>query len=154
MTSAQGSGTPPGLVLDGQRFFENETFGGNGRTCLTCHSKDTGTVSPEDAQKRFEKDPNDVLFRHDGSDNGHGGGVSRMLADATVLVTIKAAGAIVDHAQAAAPPMSVRQAIAAFQKTNGFFTSPELRRFALERGPAPTLPEGRTESEKRGRRFF
>ena len=201
MTSAQGSGTAPGLVLDGKRLFENETFGGNGRTCLTCHSKDTGTVSPEDAQKRFAKDPNDVLFRHDGSDDGHGGGVSRMLADATVLVTInlhpnvsladdptartitlrrgilttlntpalddvlmvdgrqpslesQAAGAIADHAQGAAQPLSVRHAIAEFQKTNGFFTSPVLRRFALERGPAPTLPEGRTASEKRGRRFF
>jgi len=203
MTSAQGqgSGAGPGQALDGKRLFEDETFGGNGRTCRTCHSKDTGTVSPEDAQKRFAQDPNDVLFRHDGSDDGHGHGVSRMLADATVLVTInlhdnvslgddptartvtlrrgilttlntpalddvlmvdgrqpslesQAAGAIADHAQAAAQPLSVRHAIAEFQKTNGFFTSPVLRRFALERGPAPDLPEGRTQSEKRGRRFF
>ena len=201
VTSAQGTGAGPGLVLDGKRFFENETFGGNGRTCLTCHSKDTGTVSPADAQKRFEQNPNDPLFLHDGSDDGLGHGVSRMLADATVLVTInlhpnvsladdpdartvtlrrgilttlntpaldpqlmvdgrqpsleaQAAGAIADHAQAAAPPLSVLQSIAAFQKTNGFFTSPELRRFALEYGPAPGLPEGHTESEKRGRRFF
>lgn len=94
VTSAQGpskpgSGAGPGQVLDGERNFEDETFGGNGRTCLTCHSKDTGTVSPEDAQKRFAKDHNDPLFRHDGSDNGLGQGVSRMLTDATVLVTIK-----------------------------------------------------------------
>jgi len=206
VTSAQGpgpqkSGSPPGQVLDGKRNFEEETFGGNGRTCRTCHSKDTGTTSPEDAQKRFAQNPNDPLFRHDGSDDGLGTGVSRMLADATVLVTIRlhdnvslgddptartvtlrrailttlntpalddvfmvdgrqpslesqAAGAIHDHAQAGKPSDAVLHSIAEFQKTNGFFSSPELRRFALERGPAPGLPEGRTESEKRGRRFF
>src|SRR5436190_20494394 len=30
--------------LEGQRLFERETFGGNGRTCETCHSRETGTV--------------------------------------------------------------------------------------------------------------
>ena len=29
----------------GMHLFERETFGGNGRTCLTCHSRQTGTVS-------------------------------------------------------------------------------------------------------------
>ena len=38
--------------LEGQRFFEEETFGGNGRTCATCHSPETGTFSPADAQAR------------------------------------------------------------------------------------------------------
>ena len=37
------------VVKDGQQLFERETFGGNGRTCLTCHSRDTGTISPQDA---------------------------------------------------------------------------------------------------------
>src|SRR5262245_779937 len=53
---------------EGQRLFEEETFGGNGRTCLTCHSRKTGTVSPRDAQKRFQANANDPLFLHDGSD--------------------------------------------------------------------------------------
>ena len=75
-------------VETGRRLFERETFGGNGRTCLTCHSRDTGTVSPADAQQRFTRNPNDPLFRGDGSDDGAGHGVSRMLADATVLVRI------------------------------------------------------------------
>ena len=57
VTSANGSGGPPGLVLEGKRLFERGTFGGNGRTCETCHSAGTGTVSPEDAQKRFEAEP-------------------------------------------------------------------------------------------------
>ena len=68
--SENGAGAPPGQVLEGKRLFEHETFGGNGRTCQTCHSAATGTVSPEDAQKRFEQDPNDPLFLHDGSDDG------------------------------------------------------------------------------------
>jgi len=72
----------------GRRLFERETFGGNGRTCVTCHSRRTGTVSPEDARDRFAQDPGDPLFRGDGSDDGDGNGVERMLADATVLVRV------------------------------------------------------------------
>ena len=199
--ASTGSGAGPGQMLEGQRLFQQETFGGNGRTCETCHSQATGTVSPEDAQKRFAKDPNDPLFVHDGSDDGQGKGTSRMRRDATVLMTIEmaknvqladdpsaktvvllrgipttlntpaldevlmvdgrqptlerqATGAIQDHAQGAVPSIAGLQAIAAFQKTNAFFSSPEIRRFALERGAAPVLPQGLTESEKRGRIFF
>ncbi|MGQ0593656.1 MAG: hypothetical protein ACT4QB_13705 [Gammaproteobacteria bacterium] len=74
--------------VSGRRLFERETFGGNGRTCLTCHGRETGTVSPADAQERFLADPADPLFRGDGSDDGKGNGVTRMLADATVLMNI------------------------------------------------------------------
>jgi cytochrome c peroxidase len=45
------------------------------------------------------------------------------------------------------------QRIADFEKTTEFFSSRVLRRFARG-GPPPQLPEGYTESEKRGRRFF
>jgi cytochrome c peroxidase len=86
VTSAAGPGSAPSK--DGRRLFEVDTFGGNGRTCRTCHSAETGTVSPRDAAMRLKKNPNDPLFVHDGSDDGLGNGVSRMLADATVLVTI------------------------------------------------------------------
>jgi hypothetical protein len=72
----------------GKRLFDQETFGGNGRTCLTCHSRETGTVSPEDAQRRFAENPADPLFLHDGSDDGLGNGVLRMLSDATILMKI------------------------------------------------------------------
>lgn len=72
----------------GRRLFEDETFGGNGRTCLTCHSRDTGTVSPGDALTRLAANPADPLFIADGSDDGAGHGNTRMLADATVLVRI------------------------------------------------------------------
>jgi hypothetical protein len=70
---------------DGKHLFERETFGGNGRTCLTCHSHTTGTVSPLDARMRHAADPRDPLFVHDGSDDGQGNGVTRMLSDATIL---------------------------------------------------------------------
>ena len=77
-----------GHAAKGRRLFERETFGGNGRTCLTCHSRETGTVSPEDALERFDDDPDDPLFLHDGSDDGAGSGVTRILTDATILVQI------------------------------------------------------------------
>lgn len=199
--SVQGASDDRSRPVAGRRLFERATFGGNGRTCRTCHGEDTGTVSPEDAQRRFRKDPADPLFTHDGSDDGLGNGVSRMLSDATVLMTIplapnvrladdpaarsvvvrrgipttlntpaldpvlmldgrqptleaQAAGAIVDHAQGVVPPASDLNALAAFQKTAGFFSSPALRRFASGHGAAPELPAGRTASERRGRRFF
>ncbi len=84
----EAQGNSVGHRQDGKRLFERETFGGNGRTCLTCHSRDTGTVSPADALARFQKNPRDPLFLHDGSDDGQGNGVSRMLQDATILITI------------------------------------------------------------------
>src|SRR5437868_4169863 len=86
--AAWAQGNSVGHSQDGKRLFERETFGGNGRTCLTCHSSDTGTVSPQDAQRRFYQSGNDPLFLHDGSDDGKGNGVSRMLKNATILVEI------------------------------------------------------------------
>src|SRR4051812_26639435 len=202
VTSASGpAGAGPGSALEGKRLFEQATFGGNGRTCATCHTAATGTVSPEDAQKRFRRDPGDPLFLHDGSDDGLGHGVTRMLTDATVLINVplgpgvqladdptattvrlrrgipttlntpaldpelmldgrqpsleaQAMGAIHDHAQGVVPPMAQLHAIAEFERTNAFFSSPAMRRFALEKAPAPGLPEGQSDSEKRGRRFF
>jgi cytochrome c peroxidase len=198
--SAHGPDADPGRAPNGRRLFEHETFGGNGRTCQTCHSDETGTVSPEDARKRFRMDRHDPLFLHDGSDDGLGHGVRRMLADATVLVTVplaanvtladdqdartvtvpraipttlntpaldqvlmldgrqtslesQATGAILDHAQGVGPSFAEVHAIAEFQKTRPFFSSPELWRFARG-GAAPQLPQGRTASERRGRRFF
>jgi len=188
-------------VQDGKKLFEEETFGGNGRTCRTCHSRTTGTTSPQDAQERFRRNPNDPLFLHDGSDDGNGHGALRMQTDATVLITIplpdgvimdgnpnihsatfkrgipttlntpalehvfmldgrqpnlplQAAGAIAAHAQAPAPPTGAQlQAIADFQLTNQFFSSPATKHLA-DGGPAPGLPAGVTASEKRGRFFF
>jgi cytochrome c peroxidase len=183
----------------GQHMFEVETFGGNGRTCLTCHSRKTGTVSPQDAQDRFAANPQDPLFLHDGSDDGNGNGVTRMLADATVLIDIplpenvrladspdrfvrlrrgipttlntpaldpvlmldgrqatlelQAAGAIDAHAQSTSPTLSQLELIKQFQLSDAFFSSNALRDWS-KGGPRPSLPQGTTASEKRGRVFF
>ena len=62
--------------------------------------------------------------------------------------------AIENHAQNTTPLAdSDLRLIANFELTDEFFSSPALRKFAGG-GPLPVLPEGRTESEKRGRRFF
>jgi cytochrome c peroxidase len=197
--SGQGGGA--GVRHDGKHLFEKETFGGNGRTCRTCHSAETGTVSPQDAADRLEADANDPLFVHDGSDDGAGNGTSRMLANATIRMEIpmrfnvrladdptarsvillrgipttlntpaldpvlmldgrqptlqrQAAGAIHDHAQVlVAPKEEDLDRIKQFQLTDAFFSSTALRDFARG-GEAPSLPRGRTASERRGRRFF
>ena len=67
---------------EGRRLFRKETFGGNGRTCETCHSPSTGTLSPDDVQKR---PPGDPLFLHDGLDDGVSG-TSRISEHATIRV--------------------------------------------------------------------
>jgi len=186
---------------DGKQLFEQETFGGNGRTCATCHTRATGTVSPHDAQARFQANPQDPLFLHDGSDDGQGHGVTRMLADATILMELplppnvrladhpgqrtvtlrrgipttlntpaldrvlmldgrqptleaQATGAIHDHAQALTGATGKELTrLHEFQLTDAFFSSPAVRDFA-HGGAALVLPEGRTDSEKRGRKFF
>ena len=185
----------------GKHLFERETFGGNGRTCSTCHSAETGTVSPEDAQRRFAANMGDPLFVHDGSDDFNGHGVSRMLADATVLVTIplppnvtlgddpsarsvvvrrgvpstlntpaldpvlmwdgrqptlgaQVMGAAHDHAQATGGLTGKNvERIVEFEKSDAFFSSEAMRDFARH-GRAPSLPNGRTRAERRGKRFF
>jgi cytochrome c peroxidase len=85
---ASGANSGSSAGKSGKHLFERETFGGNGRTCRTCHSRDTGTVSPEDAEQRFALNPNDPLFLADGSDDGAGIGVARMLIDATILMRV------------------------------------------------------------------
>ena len=77
-----------GTKLDGKKLFDNETFGGNGRTCLTCHRKDTGTLTVSDVQGFIDKgDPDDAFFIHDALDDD-GVGTIRVRTHATIRVTI------------------------------------------------------------------
>ena len=200
-TIASSSDADSPQPQSGRHLFERGTFGGNGRTCTTCHSRETGTVSPVDAKRRFDTNPDDPLFRGDGSDDGRGNGVTRMLADATILVRLplpsnvsllhdptaravvlrrgipttrntpaldpvlmsdgrepnlssQAFGAIVAHAEATQMPTAEEcDAIARFQRTPAFFSSGALMHFART-GRGPSLPAGRTDAQKRGRRFF
>jgi cytochrome c peroxidase len=188
-------------LQEGRRLFDHETFGGNGRTCRTCHSPGNGTLTLEQIADRFAEDPTGPLFRGDGTDDGAGHGTSRIRADGTILVDLalppgvtvlddptadhirlrhgipstmntpaldgvlmydgrapdlieQARGAIHDHAAPAREPTADElAAIADFQQTRTFFTSTALADFAGGGAP-PVLPEGNTESERRGRRFF
>ena len=72
-------------ISDGQRLFDHETFGGNGRTCSSCHSGNDGTIDPDEVAERLAIDPSDPLFRHDGLDD-FSGGTSRIAAHATILI--------------------------------------------------------------------
>ena len=74
-------------LKEGRRLFDVEKFGGNGRTCRTCHSNRTGTFSPEEALARLTEDPGDALFVHDGLDDGVSG-TTRITQHATVRIEI------------------------------------------------------------------
>src|SRR5687768_13089537 len=72
---------------EGRRLFDEETFQGNGRTCVTCHSVETGTFSPRDARKRLVANACDPLFVGDGLEDGVLG-TSRITQHATVRIEI------------------------------------------------------------------
>jgi cytochrome c peroxidase len=72
----------------GQRVFEKETFGGNGRVCSTCHMGAAGTFSPEQARELFARDPKHPLFRPIDSDDGVGTSYNRLLTHGTVRIAI------------------------------------------------------------------
>ncbi|MEP7126277.1 MAG: cytochrome c peroxidase [Byssovorax sp.] len=75
-------------AVSGKNLFNSGKFGGNGRTCLTCHGEATGTFSLAEAQDRFDADPTDPLFRPIDSDDGTGASYHRLLDHGTVFVTI------------------------------------------------------------------
>ncbi len=207
MAAACGSGGDASACLaskdaEGLRLFDEEAFDGNGRTCVTCHSLQTGTISPEQVRQRHSLDPGDPLFQHDGLD-AQGGGTDRIREHATILVELdlpdwvrladdpeartvvvrravpsnfnipffdehfqwdlrfgsleqQAGAAIVGHAQALRLPTETELALLAEVQSSArrFFSSDELHAWANGEGPAPGLPEGRSEAEKRGREFF
>src|SRR4051794_58124 len=82
------AGDPADQGKNGQFLFDKETFGGNGRTCQTCHTLKTGTFSIEDVQQRFAKDPNDALFRVLDSDDLDGQTYGRLLNFGTVKIDV------------------------------------------------------------------
>ena len=67
----------------------------------------------------------------------------------------QALGAIRNHAQNTIQPTALQlELIAEFERTSSrFFSDDRLRRFAID-GVVPGLPDGTTDSEKRGRQFF
>jgi cytochrome c peroxidase len=133
VTSAQNAGLTPAEAIEARRLFEEETFGGNGRTCQTCHSEATGTLSPADVQQLHAQNPNDVLFLHDGSDDGNGNGVTRILEHATVLIPIPLASNVSLADDPGATTVTLRRGIATTLNT------PALDPVLMLDGRAPTL---------------
>ena len=101
--SRTSGGDTPGQtrssVIQGRRLFTKETFGGNGRSCESCHDLSSGTTSPADAQALYaesESHPGndhssnllDPLFRPIDSDDGVGDSYDRLLRHATIRVVI------------------------------------------------------------------
>ncbi len=72
----------------GKSLFDKETFGGNGRTCSTCHGKDSGTMSIDEIQKRFVKHTDDPLFRSPDSDDLDGSSFDGLLSTGTIRVDV------------------------------------------------------------------
>lgn len=74
----------------GRDLFLHETFGGNGRTCSSCHLRrfvgDNFDFTPEDAQELFLADPGDPLFRSIDAECGTGSDYSTLLARGLVRI--------------------------------------------------------------------
>ena len=83
--STSGSG---GNDADPQYLFTTEQFGGNGRTCTTCHIPGTGTVTPAQIQALFSANPSDPMFRPIDSDDGASTNYTLLQQRATFRVTI------------------------------------------------------------------
>jgi len=187
-------------VAAGESLFKTETFRGNGRTCATCHTSDTGTLSAAQAQSLYSTNRNHPLFRRIDSDERLGLSYTKLVNDATISVDLtlppnvtlatdptrrtitlrrgvptvrdaaaldptlmwdgrepslqsQARSAIMGHAEATRTPTADQlDSIAAYEKT--LFTSSALRDYAKGKAPAPGLPQGTTDSEKRGQAWF
>lgn len=71
----------------GQPAYDEKEYEGNGRTCLTCHDAETGTLSIEKINDRFLADPEDPLFKWDGTDDFVSGN-DRILEHGTFLIPL------------------------------------------------------------------
>ena len=60
-TTTDETGVASTSEHEGARLFRKETFGGNGRTCETCHNRSTGTLSPADVVELLHEDPSNAL---------------------------------------------------------------------------------------------
>jgi cytochrome c peroxidase len=198
-SGSQPDATSSRHTRSGKQLFTRGEFGGNGRTCETCHTLETGDVTLDHIRTRFVEDPSDPLFRAIDSDDGSGVAYDRLLTHATFRVFVdlpsnirladdpgatrvalfrstlptnnialdpfimwdgrepdlphQAFDAFVTHSEITEPPsLQELQRIADFQERQ-LFSSHALDRFA-NGGPPPSLPEGHTPSERRGRAFF
>ncbi len=122
------------VELDGRKLFDKETFGGNGRTCQTCHSKRTGTLTLEDVQRIIEKRDPDALLVHDALDDD-GVGTTRLQAHATIRMRIPLPPWLSLADEPGATHVTVFRGIPSTRNT------PALDPVLLHDGRAPTLQE-------------
>jgi cytochrome c peroxidase len=124
-----------GKKLHGKKLFEKETFGGNGRTCRTCHSKRTGTLTVADVQRLIHKArPDDPFLIHDALD-ADGVGTTRVQTHATIRMSIPLPPWLSLADDPGATHVTVFRGIPSTRNT------PALDRFLLHDGRAPTLQE-------------
>ena len=124
-----------GIELDGKKLFDKETFGGNGRTCRTCHRKDTGTLALADVQRIIDKtDPDDAFLIQDALDDD-GVGTTRVQAHATIRMTIPLPPWVSMADDPGATHVTVFRGIPSTRNT------PALDPILLHDGRAPTLQE-------------
>jgi cytochrome c peroxidase len=122
------------LELDGRKLFDRETFGGNGRTCLTCHSKRTGTIGVRDVQRILKQgDPNNAFLTFDALDDD--GGTTRVEKHATIRLTIPLPPWLSLADDPGATHVTVFRGIPSTRNT------PALDPVLLHDGRAPTLQE-------------
>ena len=87
--SGGSAGDDDGSVsLDPEFLFTQEEFGGNGRTCVTCHAAGAGTINPAQIQSLYAADPDDPIFRRIDSDDGASDDYTQLRARATFRVTV------------------------------------------------------------------
>jgi cytochrome c peroxidase len=124
-----------GIELHGGKLFDKGTFGGNGRTCLTCHSKETGTLTLADVQRIIDKaDPDDAFLIHDALDDD-GISTTRVQAHATIRMTIP----LPPWLSMADDPGATH--VTVFRGIPSTLNTPALDPVLLHDGRAPTLPE-------------
>jgi len=132
---SQGLGQgEPGLEFDGKRLFEKETFGGNGRTCNTCHSRETGTLTLADVRRIVEKSDPDNLLIHDALDE-NGVSTTRLQTHATIRMTIP----LPPWLSLADDPGATH--VTVFRGIPSTLNTPALDPVLLHDGRAPTLQE-------------
>jgi cytochrome c peroxidase len=123
------------MQLNGKKLFERETFGGNGRTCQTCHTNRTGTLTLADVQEIIDQaDPDDRFLIHDALDDD-GVGMTRVQSHATIRYSIPLPPWVTMGDDPGATHVTVFRGIPSTRNT------PALDPVLLHDGRAPTLQE-------------
>jgi cytochrome c peroxidase len=123
------------IAVNGKKLFNKETFGGNGRTCRTCHSRRTGTLSLADVRRVIHRaKPDDPLLLHDALDDD-GIGTTRLQAHGTIRLSIPLPPWLSLADDPGATHVTVFRGIPSTRNT------PALDAVLLHDGRAPTLQQ-------------